>query len=127
MSKSAECAPTPTDSIVRNTTFKGRKQATDGPPGFLPEERLREICEKHYSQLLPIMAEKVHLEKLQDVHIRLTYGESSRRNSQTREKTQLSESESCDKKRRSKKRRKPAQTPRPEALTSLKAQVSSLD
>ncbi|GKB05485.1 hypothetical protein Tco_0833680 [Tanacetum coccineum] len=34
----------------------------------------------------------------------LTYGESSHRNSQTREETQLSESESCDRRRRPKKR-----------------------
>ncbi|GKG50649.1 hypothetical protein Tco_0538773, partial [Tanacetum coccineum] len=67
MRKSAERAPTPADSIVRNTTGKGSKQATYGPLGFLPEERLREICEKHYNQLLPIMAEKVHQEKLQGV------------------------------------------------------------
>ncbi|GJZ97707.1 hypothetical protein Tco_0670160 [Tanacetum coccineum] len=53
------------------------------------------------------MTEKVHQEKLQGVQTRLTYGESSQRNSQTREKTQLSQSESCDTKRRSKKSRKP--------------------
>ncbi|GJS78897.1 hypothetical protein Tco_0728778 [Tanacetum coccineum] len=35
---------------------------------------------------------------------RLTYSESSHRNSQTREETQLSESESCDRRRRPKKR-----------------------
>ncbi|GKD79873.1 hypothetical protein Tco_1342494 [Tanacetum coccineum] len=39
--------------------------------------------------------------------IRLTYGENSQRNSQTREKTQISKAESCDTKRRSKKSRKP--------------------
>ncbi|GJY54392.1 hypothetical protein Tco_0446056 [Tanacetum coccineum] len=40
------------------------------------------------------MAEKVHQEKLQGVQTRLTYGESSRQKAQTKEKTQLSESES---------------------------------
>ncbi|GKC83350.1 hypothetical protein Tco_1139067 [Tanacetum coccineum] len=43
------------------------KQATDGNPGFLPEDRLREICEKHYNQILPIMAENIHQEKLKGV------------------------------------------------------------
>ncbi|GKC34850.1 hypothetical protein Tco_1047234 [Tanacetum coccineum] len=47
------------------------------------------------------MAEKVHQEKLQGVQTRLTYGESSHRNSQT----QFSESESCDRKKRLKKRK----------------------
>ncbi|GKA66042.1 leucine--tRNA ligase [Tanacetum coccineum] len=107
MSKSAERAPRPADSVKRNTAGKGSKQATDSPPGFLPKERLRKNFEKHYNQLLPIMTEKVHQEKLQGVQTRLTYGESSQRNSQTREKTQLSQSESCDTKRRSKKSRKP--------------------
>nr|GEV99684.1 reverse transcriptase domain-containing protein [Tanacetum cinerariifolium] len=52
-----------------------------------------------------MMVEKVHQEKLQGVQTRLTYDERSRRNSQTREKTQLSESESCDMKRSAGKRR----------------------
>ncbi|GJW54432.1 hypothetical protein Tco_0098517 [Tanacetum coccineum] len=47
------------------------------------------------------MAEKVHQEKLQGVQTRLTYGESSHRNSQTK----FSESKSCDIKRRTKNRR----------------------
>ncbi|GJV38365.1 hypothetical protein Tco_1410842 [Tanacetum coccineum] len=33
---------------------------------FLPEDRLREICDKHYNQLLPMIAEKVHPKKLQE-------------------------------------------------------------
>ncbi|GKA62355.1 hypothetical protein Tco_0761874 [Tanacetum coccineum] len=71
-------------------------------------DKLREICEKHYDQILPIMAEKVHKEKLQNVQTQLTYGENWRQNSQTREETQLSESKSCDRQRRSKKKRKPS-------------------
>nr|GEY68007.1 reverse transcriptase domain-containing protein [Tanacetum cinerariifolium] len=39
----------------------------------MPDEELREFCDKHYNQLLPLMAEKVHLEKLQVVQSRLTY------------------------------------------------------
>ncbi|GJZ05386.1 reverse transcriptase domain-containing protein [Tanacetum coccineum] len=54
------------------------------------------------------MAEKVHQEKLKGVQTRLTYGESSRQKAQTKEKTQLSESESCVRKRKTKKRRSPS-------------------
>ncbi|GJV07403.1 hypothetical protein Tco_1345059 [Tanacetum coccineum] len=92
MSKSAERAQTPANSIVRNTAGKESKQATDGPPGFLPEDRFREICEKHYNQLLPIMAEKKEGGKKGGV--------------KGGKKTK--ESESCDRKRRTKKRRKPS-------------------
>ncbi|GKA82725.1 reverse transcriptase domain-containing protein [Tanacetum coccineum] len=79
MSKSADHAQTPANSVVRNTTGKGSKQATDGGPGYLPEDKLREICEKYYNQILPIMAEQVHKEKLQGVQTRLTYSERLRR------------------------------------------------
>ncbi|GJS00515.1 hypothetical protein Tco_0317023 [Tanacetum coccineum] len=62
MSKSAERAQKLANSIVQNTTRKGSKQATDGPLGFLLEDKLCKIWEKHYNQLLPIMAEKFHQE-----------------------------------------------------------------
>ncbi|GKC26904.1 hypothetical protein Tco_1034198 [Tanacetum coccineum] len=77
MSKLVERAPTPADFVVRNTAGKRSKQMSDGP---MPDEKLCEICDKHYNQLLPL----------------------------TKEKTQLSESESCDKKIQSKKRRRPS-------------------
>ncbi|GKA39366.1 hypothetical protein Tco_0731917 [Tanacetum coccineum] len=59
---------------------KGSKQAAEGNSEYLPEDKLREICEKHYNQILPIMTKKVHREKLQGVQTRLTYGESSHQN-----------------------------------------------
>nr|GEV20340.1 reverse transcriptase domain-containing protein [Tanacetum cinerariifolium] len=102
MSEPVEQAQTPANSAVQDMSGKGSKQATEDKPGYLLEDRLQEICEKHYNQILPIMAEKVHKEKIQGVQTRLTYGESSRRNSQTQEETQLSELESCDRKRREK-------------------------
>nr|GEV14223.1 reverse transcriptase domain-containing protein [Tanacetum cinerariifolium] len=46
MRKSTERAQTPTNSVVRNIAAKGSKEATDGPHGFLPEDRLCESCEK---------------------------------------------------------------------------------
>ncbi|GKB23796.1 hypothetical protein Tco_0863197 [Tanacetum coccineum] len=79
MSKSAEHAQTPANSAVRNTAGK----------------------------ILPIMAEKVHQEKLKGVQTRLSYSKNSRQKAQTKEKMQHSESESCDRKRKTKKRRSP--------------------
>ncbi|GJX13811.1 hypothetical protein Tco_0205569 [Tanacetum coccineum] len=108
MSKSTEHAQTPANSAVKNTADKGSKQPTDGNSGSLPEDQLREICEKHYNRILPIMEEKVHQEKLIGVQTRLSYSESSRQKVQTKEKTQHSKSESCDRKRKTKKRRSPS-------------------
>ncbi|GKD25273.1 hypothetical protein Tco_1231487 [Tanacetum coccineum] len=90
------------------TKGKGSKQATNGSLGFFQEDRLREICEKHYENILSIMAEKVHQEKLKGVQTRLSYSKSSRQKAQTKEKTQLSESGSCDGKRKTKKRQSPS-------------------
>nr|GEW81296.1 reverse transcriptase domain-containing protein [Tanacetum cinerariifolium] len=58
MSKSVNHVPTPNGYVVRNTAEKGSKQTLDGPPGFVPDVDLREFCDKHYDQLLPLMAEK---------------------------------------------------------------------
>ncbi|GJW64916.1 hypothetical protein Tco_0116800 [Tanacetum coccineum] len=99
MSQPANPANTPANSAVRNTASKGSKQTPDNNSGCLPADKLQEICEKHYNQILPIMAEKVHQEKLQGLQTRLTYGESSRR------KIQFSESEACDRMKRPKKYR----------------------
>nr|GEX25586.1 hypothetical protein [Tanacetum cinerariifolium] len=65
MSKSTDHVSTLDGSAVRNTTGKGIKQTLDGPPGFMPDDKHREFCDKHYNQLLPLMAKKVHQEKLQ--------------------------------------------------------------
>ncbi|GJV73504.1 hypothetical protein Tco_1493499, partial [Tanacetum coccineum] len=77
MSQSAKPAHTLANFAVRNATGKGSKQTLDSNSGCIPADKLREICEKHYNQILPIMAEKV----------------------------QHSESESYDRKKRPKKRR----------------------
>nr|GEV07991.1 reverse transcriptase domain-containing protein [Tanacetum cinerariifolium] len=101
MSQPTNQAHTPANFAVRNTAGKGSKQTPDSISGCLPADKLREICEKHYNQILSSMAKKVHQEKLQGIQTRLTYGESLHRNSQT----QFSESYSCDRKKRPKKRR----------------------
>ncbi|GKA58146.1 hypothetical protein Tco_0757334 [Tanacetum coccineum] len=81
-SRSADQAQTLANSVVRSIAGKESKHAVDGDSGYLPEDKLWEIYKKHYNQILPIMTEKVHKEKLQ-------------------------ESESCNRRMRPKKRRKP--------------------
>ncbi|GJZ54110.1 hypothetical protein Tco_0608995 [Tanacetum coccineum] len=64
MSKSANrVSPTPDGSVIRNTKGTRSKQTLDGRPRFKPEEVIQ-FCDKHYNQLLPLMAENVHHEKL---------------------------------------------------------------
>ncbi|GJR93867.1 hypothetical protein Tco_0266041 [Tanacetum coccineum] len=63
MSKSTKHAQTPANSVVWNIAGKGSKQETDGDPGYLPEDKLREVCKKHYNQIPPIMAEQRRLMK----------------------------------------------------------------
>ncbi|GKF57272.1 hypothetical protein Tco_0170809 [Tanacetum coccineum] len=67
---------------------------------------------------MPIMADKVHQEKLQALQTCLTYGECSHRNSQV----QHSESESYDRKKRPKKRRQSPVTADREYILQVKAE-----
>ncbi|GJV32952.1 reverse transcriptase domain-containing protein [Tanacetum coccineum] len=123
MSQPAEQTPTPANSAVRNTIGKGSKQTPDSDPGHLPADKLREICDKHYNQILPIMAEKVHQEKLQSVQARLSFGESSRRHLQTRGKLSfLSQNHVTDREKLEGKEGK-ALPPRLETLTTYKMRV----
>nr|GEV68640.1 reverse transcriptase domain-containing protein [Tanacetum cinerariifolium] len=48
-------------SVVRNTL--GREQAPQNLVSPVPDEDLREYCDKNYHQILPIIAEKLHQEK----------------------------------------------------------------
>ncbi|GKB68997.1 hypothetical protein Tco_0930409 [Tanacetum coccineum] len=73
MSKSANQIPTPDGSAFRNTANKGIKQTLDDPPGFRLDEAICEFCNKHYDQLLSLMAEKVYQEKLRGVQTRLSF------------------------------------------------------
>nr|GEU69452.1 hypothetical protein [Tanacetum cinerariifolium] len=50
-------------SAVRNTL--GREQAPQNLVRPVPDEDLREYCDKNYHQILPIIAEKLHQEKVQ--------------------------------------------------------------
>ncbi|GJU04497.1 hypothetical protein Tco_1120927 [Tanacetum coccineum] len=58
---------------------------------------LREYCDKNYHQLLPIISEKMHHEKVQQdklkaVKARLHFGDCSKRNLRTHDESQYSES-----------------------------------
>nr|GEZ24001.1 reverse transcriptase domain-containing protein [Tanacetum cinerariifolium] len=50
-------------SAVRNTL--GREQAPQNLVRPVPDEDMREYCDKNYHQILPIIAEKLHQEKVQ--------------------------------------------------------------
>nr|GEW07288.1 reverse transcriptase domain-containing protein [Tanacetum cinerariifolium] len=67
--------------VVRNTL--GKEQVPQNLSGSISNEAPREYCDKNYHQILPIVAEKVHQEKVQHeklkaVKARLYFEESSR-------------------------------------------------
>ncbi|GKA59190.1 reverse transcriptase domain-containing protein [Tanacetum coccineum] len=94
MSTHEQQTPINPTSAVRNTG--GRS----GPQGFeepTPDEVLRELCDKNYHQLLPLIAEKMQKEKeqqdkLKAVKARLLYGNESGRNPRNHEESHYSES-----------------------------------
>nr|GEU71559.1 hypothetical protein [Tanacetum cinerariifolium] len=81
MSKSVERAPTLADSAVRNTAGKESKQTTDGTVGSMLDEKLREFRDRHSNQILPLMAEKFHQEKLQAYRLVCRWGKGKRMSS----------------------------------------------
>ncbi|GJS48652.1 reverse transcriptase domain-containing protein [Tanacetum coccineum] len=58
-------SPTTPTFAVRNTVENGKEAALENLGGSESNAALREYCDKHYHQLLPIIAEKVHQEKAQ--------------------------------------------------------------
>ncbi|GJU77276.1 reverse transcriptase domain-containing protein [Tanacetum coccineum] len=81
-------------SAVRNT---GGRNGPQGPEEPMSEEILREMCDKNYHQLLPLIAEKMQKEKeqkdkLNAVKARLIYGDESGTKIRNREESQYSES-----------------------------------
>ena len=96
MSKPAGSGSTPTQeqSTVRNTLEKEKSHAVNEP---LSDVALREFCDKHYNQLLPLMAERVHQEKLRQVQTHLDFDNEEGKNGKSRERTQNSGSKSLGK------------------------------
>ncbi|GJT75889.1 reverse transcriptase domain-containing protein [Tanacetum coccineum] len=81
-------------SAVRNTGGRNGPQGLEEP---MSDEVLREMCDKNYHKLLPLIAEKMQKEKeqkdkLNAVKARLIYGEESGIKIRTREESHYSES-----------------------------------
>ncbi|GJW32086.1 reverse transcriptase domain-containing protein [Tanacetum coccineum] len=81
-------------SAVRNTGGRNGPQGLEEP---ISDEILREVCDKNYHQLLPLIAEKMQKEKeqkdkLNAVKARLIYGEESGIKIRGREESHYSES-----------------------------------
>nr|GEW22524.1 reverse transcriptase domain-containing protein [Tanacetum cinerariifolium] len=97
MSTQAEPISTPPTSTVRSTVGKGNEQTPENLNRPVSDAALREYCNKHYHQLLPLIAEKVHQgkaqqDKLKEVKAHLNFEGCSRRNSKIQEVSQHSES-----------------------------------
>ncbi|GJT41640.1 reverse transcriptase domain-containing protein [Tanacetum coccineum] len=81
-------------SAVRNTGGRSGPQGLEEPTS---DEVLRELCDKNYHQLLPLIAKKMQKEKEQQdklnaVKVRLLYGDESGRNPRNHEESHYSES-----------------------------------
>ncbi|GJR16301.1 hypothetical protein Tco_0798953 [Tanacetum coccineum] len=129
MSVQADLVLTPPTSAVRNTVERGDAQNQENPKGATFEAALREYCDKHHHQLLPLIAEKVHQEKVQqdklkEVKARLNFEGCSRRNSKTQETSQYSELRTPNlrgeqgSKRRSRRSRSMSRSPEPKSVCS---------
>ncbi|GJZ24366.1 hypothetical protein Tco_0561825 [Tanacetum coccineum] len=75
-------SPTILASAVRNTVGREKETSQGNLNGPISDASLREYCDKHYNQLLPILAEKTHQEKVQQeklktVKARLNFEEVS--------------------------------------------------
>ncbi|GJX81536.1 reverse transcriptase domain-containing protein [Tanacetum coccineum] len=112
MSRTTELNLTPPTFTVRNTMGREKEQTSKNPYRPASDAALREYCDKHYHQLLPIIAEKVYNEKVQQeklkqVKARLNFEGCSGRNSKIQETSQYSESRTPNKRGDLRKRLKP--------------------
>ncbi|GKB68899.1 hypothetical protein Tco_0930311, partial [Tanacetum coccineum] len=81
MSTHSGPSPTTHTSAVRNTEGRGKENLQENPNEPASDAALREFCDKNYNQLLSILAEKMHQEKIQEklkeVKARLNFEEIS--------------------------------------------------
>ncbi|GKC29554.1 reverse transcriptase domain-containing protein [Tanacetum coccineum] len=112
-----EHTPTVPKSTVQNTEGRSGPQRLEEPT---PDEVLRELCDKNYHQLLPLIAEKMQKEKEQQdkfntVKARLLYGNETGKNQRNHEESHYSESKTptarTKPKRRHENRRSQSPTP----------------
>ncbi|GKE13051.1 hypothetical protein Tco_1416602 [Tanacetum coccineum] len=94
MSTHEQHTPIVPTSAVRNTGGRSGPQGLEDPT---PDDVLRELCDKNYHQLLPLIAEKIQQEKEQQdklnaVKARLIYGNETEKNQRNHEESHYSES-----------------------------------
>ncbi|GJZ72310.1 hypothetical protein Tco_0636161, partial [Tanacetum coccineum] len=94
MSTHEQHTPTIPTSAVRNTGGRSDPQGLEEP---MSDEVLRELCDKNYHELLPLIAEKMQKEKEQQdklnaVKAHLLYGDESGRNPRNHEESHYSQS-----------------------------------
>nr|GEX75095.1 reverse transcriptase domain-containing protein [Tanacetum cinerariifolium] len=70
MSIHSDPSPTAPTSSVQNTAGHEKEISQENLNGPASDAALREYCDNHYNQLLPILAEKMHQEKLQQERLK---------------------------------------------------------
>ncbi|GJT89768.1 reverse transcriptase domain-containing protein [Tanacetum coccineum] len=65
MSTRSSPSPTTNTSAMRNTVGRGKEKSQENLNEPASDAALREFCDKNYNKLLPILAEKMHQEKVQ--------------------------------------------------------------
>ncbi|GJU96822.1 reverse transcriptase domain-containing protein [Tanacetum coccineum] len=126
MSTHEQHTPTIPTSAVRNTGGRSGPQSLEEPT---PVEVLRELCDKNYHKLLPLIAEKMQKEqeqqdKLNAVKACLLYGNETGKNQRNHEESHYSESKTptarTEPKRRHENRRSRSPTPVASVFKRLK-------
>ncbi|GJT38852.1 hypothetical protein Tco_0938717 [Tanacetum coccineum] len=126
MSTHEQHTPTVPTSAVRNTGGRSGPQRVKEPT---PDEVLRELCDKNYHQLLPLIVEKMQKEKEQQdklnaVKARLLYGNETGKNQRNHEESNYSESKTptarTEPKKRHENRRSRSPTPVASVFKRLK-------
>nr|GEX19251.1 hypothetical protein [Tanacetum cinerariifolium] len=112
MSGPAKLNLTPPTPVVRNIVEREKGQTSKNLDRLASDAALREYCDTHFHQLLPIRAEKVYNEKVQqeklkEVKARLNFEGCSGRNSKIQETPQYSESRTSNKRGDLRRRLKP--------------------
>ncbi|GJV59643.1 hypothetical protein Tco_1465743 [Tanacetum coccineum] len=121
-----EHTPTVPTFAVRNTGGRSGPQRLEEPT---PDNVLRELCDKNYHQLLPLIAQKMQKEKEQQdklnaVKARLLYGNETEKNQRNHEESHYFESKTStartEPKRRHENRRSRSPTPVASVFKRLK-------
>ncbi|GKE33696.1 hypothetical protein Tco_1453018 [Tanacetum coccineum] len=97
MSTHEQHTPTVPTSAVRNTRGRSGQHGLEEPT---PDEVLRELCDKSYHQLLPLIAEKMQKEKEQQdklnaVKARLLYDNETGKNQRNHKESHYFESKTA--------------------------------